>query len=167
MWTLNVDWRNLTKWKDNLKVKGKKLPSKGTTTSPWWDGRAGRGPLTGARTHRGERLADQSQTSRGTRAEEGEDNWEGSAPLNDPSTPRAKAPVRARKNKSKGPSVILRAWGIRCLATTSPWELQTTRTQTATTGTPQRTYRLSPARRHLLGNQPTQTKSNISFIVSA
>jgi hypothetical protein len=34
----------------------------------------------------------------GTRAEEGEDNREGSAPSHDPSTPPSTAPVRARKN---------------------------------------------------------------------
>jgi hypothetical protein len=47
-----------------------------------------------------------------------------------------------------------------------PANCRTTRTQTATTGTPRRTYRLSPARRHLLCNQPAQTKSHVSFIVS-
>jgi hypothetical protein len=75
------------KWKDKFKVKGKKLPSEGTTTSPWSNGRAGRGPLAVARTRRGPRLADQSQIARGTRAKEGEDNREGSTPPHDPSTP--------------------------------------------------------------------------------
>jgi hypothetical protein len=46
--------------------------------------------------------------------------------------PQAHALVRARKNcpqliwgrMSKGASAILQAWGIRYLATASPWELQ-------------------------------------------
>jgi hypothetical protein len=59
------------------------------------NGRAGRGPLAGARTRRGGRLTDKSQTARGTKAEEGEDNQEGPAPPNDPLTP----PVGARKNR--------------------------------------------------------------------
>jgi hypothetical protein len=41
---------------------------------PIWQGRADRGPLAGARTRRGARLAEQSQTTRGIRAEEGEDS---------------------------------------------------------------------------------------------
>jgi hypothetical protein len=52
-----------------------------------------------ARTRRGPRLADQSQTSRGTRAKEGEASREGSAPPHDPSTPPSRAPVHARKNR--------------------------------------------------------------------
>jgi hypothetical protein len=47
---------------------------------------------------RGERLADQSQTTRGTKAKEGEDSREGSATSNDPSTSPIEAPARARKN---------------------------------------------------------------------
>jgi hypothetical protein len=43
-----------------------------------------------------------------------------------------------------------------------PANCRTTRTQTTTTGMPWRTCQLSPARRHLLGNQPAQTKSNVS-----
>jgi hypothetical protein len=43
---------------------------------------------------------------------------------------------------------------------------RTTRTQTTTTGTPPRACRLSRVRRHMLDNQPAQTKSNVSYIVS-
>jgi hypothetical protein len=67
--------------------------------SPWWKSRAGRGPLAGARTRRGAWLADLSQTARGTRAEEAEDNWELLAPSHDPSAPPSTAPIRARKNR--------------------------------------------------------------------
>jgi hypothetical protein len=88
---------------------------------------------------------------------------------------RAHALVRARKNKvaptdpghfvqgcvEDPPSV-----GIKYLATRHPANCRTTRTQTSTTGTPQKTSQLPRARRHLLDNQPAQTKSNVSYIVS-
>jgi hypothetical protein len=52
-----------------------------------------------ARTCRGERLADQSQTARGTRAEEGEDNQKDRLRRTTLQHPRAQALVRTRKNR--------------------------------------------------------------------
>jgi hypothetical protein len=111
-----------------------------------------------ARTHRGPRLADQSQTARGTRAKEGEASREGSAPPHDPSTPPSRAPC-TRSQEQSCPNRS-RAWRPRARRRSSehggsgnspprhPANCRTTRTQTTTTGTPRRTYRLSPARRH-------------------
>jgi hypothetical protein len=167
MWTINVDRTNYTKWKHKLKVKGKKLPSEGTTMSPWWNGRAGRGPLAGARTRRGERLANQSQTTRGTRAE-GEDSWEGSAPSHDPSTLPSTTPCTRSQEQSypswsraRRPRTRQRSSEHGGSGTSSPChpaKCRTTRTQIATIGTPRIICRLSPTRRHLLGNQPAKNK---------
>jgi hypothetical protein len=90
-------------------------------------------PLAGGRTRRGGGLADQSQTACGTRAGEGEDNREGSAPPNDPSTSSSTGPCTCPQKTElpqliwgtacNGASGILRAWGIKYLTTASPCEL--------------------------------------------
>jgi hypothetical protein len=66
----------------------------------------------------------------------------------------------------KGVSAILRAWGIRYLATTSPCELQNNTNPNSHNRYASKSLSTVSAQHHLLGNQPAQAKLNVSYNVS-